>query len=200
MTSRDLRSLHPSQQNQQILRDYSLLQMQMRQYEGLAVRRRCLILFAYLLRSWLSLTARAAFYSTGHSPRATQVQVEFPYLLDGICDLFAPSEGVRGRGERSESFGKRHEGVRIRGRPCGRGEDDWYSILRLPRFVMGRQRWNESVSQLSYEYSEMLLYKNMIIEESGDTERALSHLDEIEFKVCDKIALKERRGKSRRWL
>lgn len=43
---------------------------------------------------------------------------------------------------------------------------------------------------IDYEISELLLYKNLIIQESGDMGRALRHLDSIEGKVCDKRALR----------
>lgn len=46
-----------------------------------------------------------------------------------------------------------------------------------------------------YEYSELLMYQNMVIRESGDTEAALSHLDLYEASICDKITLKELKGK-----
>ena len=34
-----------------------------------------------------------------------------------------------------------------------------------------------------YEYSEMVLYKNMVLEESGDVKGAVAHLNEIEKDV-----------------
>jgi len=46
-----------------------------------------------------------------------------------------------------------------------------------------------------YEYSELLMYQNMVIRESGDVEAALNHLDLYEASICDKIALKELKGK-----
>eukprot|EP01121_Diplochlamys_sp_Union-15-3_P011867 TRINITY_DN347_c0_g1_i3.p1 TRINITY_DN347_c0_g1~~TRINITY_DN347_c0_g1_i3.p1 ORF type:complete len:796 (+),score=157.32 TRINITY_DN347_c0_g1_i3:344-2731(+) len=49
-------------------------------------------------------------------------------------------------------------------------------------------------SKKEWEDSEMVLYKNMIIEESGDLEGALKHLDEIEHKVLDKLAWREKKA------
>jgi len=49
--------------------------------------------------------------------------------------------------------------------------------------------------KVNYENSELFLYYNMVIEESGDFERALTHLDEIEKNVVDKLSLREIRGK-----
>ncbi|CAB0041898.1 unnamed protein product [Trichogramma brassicae] len=48
-----------------------------------------------------------------------------------------------------------------------------------------------------YERSELLLYQNMLIQESGDSEQALKHLDENIDKICDKITVKETYGKLR---
>ena len=46
-----------------------------------------------------------------------------------------------------------------------------------------------------YEYSELLLYQNMVVRESGNVSGALDHLDEYESAICDKICFKEIRGK-----
>ncbi|KXS12558.1 N-terminal acetyltransferase A, auxiliary subunit [Gonapodya prolifera JEL478] len=54
-----------------------------------------------------------------------------------------------------------------------------------------------------FELSEMLMYRNMIIEESGDLEWALKDLDEIKAKVVDKLAWSETKArilfKATRW-
>ena len=47
---------------------------------------------------------------------------------------------------------------------------------------------------ITYEDSEMLLYKNLVIEESGDIAGALSNLATIEPQVRDKQTLLEKRG------
>jgi len=46
-----------------------------------------------------------------------------------------------------------------------------------------------------YEYSELLLYQNMVIRESGDVEAALGHLELYEQAICDKITFKETKGR-----
>jgi tetratricopeptide (TPR) repeat protein len=46
-----------------------------------------------------------------------------------------------------------------------------------------------------YEYSELLLYQNMVVRESGNVSGALAHLDEYESAICDKIIFREIRGK-----
>ncbi|KAF9438279.1 N-alpha-acetyltransferase 16, NatA auxiliary subunit [Entomortierella beljakovae] len=46
-----------------------------------------------------------------------------------------------------------------------------------------------------YEHSEMLLYHNTLLEEVGDIQVALDHLDSIEKHVCDRRGLQEKRAK-----
>ena len=45
-----------------------------------------------------------------------------------------------------------------------------------------------------YEHSELLLYQNMVIQESGDNEQALKHLDKHQEEICDKITVQETYG------
>ncbi|KAF9982160.1 N-alpha-acetyltransferase 16, NatA auxiliary subunit, partial [Modicella reniformis] len=45
-----------------------------------------------------------------------------------------------------------------------------------------------------YEHSEMLLYHNSLIQESGDIKGALDHLETIEKHLCDQKASKEKRA------
>ena len=40
----------------------------------------------------------------------------------------------------------------------------------------------------------MLLYKNMVLQESGDLAKALAHLEEIEPNVVDRLSLLYTRG------
>jgi len=47
---------------------------------------------------------------------------------------------------------------------------------------------------MNFEHSEMLLYHNLIIEESGNFERALEHLESIKEDICDRRSWKEKRG------
>lgn len=46
-----------------------------------------------------------------------------------------------------------------------------------------------------YEHSELLLYQNMVIQESGEAEQALKHLDKYSDQICDKVTVKETYGK-----
>ncbi|KAI9091536.1 NMDA receptor-regulated protein 1-domain-containing protein [Phlyctochytrium arcticum] len=46
-----------------------------------------------------------------------------------------------------------------------------------------------------YENSEMLMYKNLIIEESGDIQKALDHLEEIRGRVVDKRSWREAKAR-----
>lgn len=42
-----------------------------------------------------------------------------------------------------------------------------------------------------YKHSELLLYQNQILRESGDADKALKHIEEFESQICDKLAVKE---------
>ena len=47
---------------------------------------------------------------------------------------------------------------------------------------------------VTYEESEMVLYKNQVVEEIGDLGRCLEHLDSVECQVQDKMGWQERRA------
>lgn len=42
-----------------------------------------------------------------------------------------------------------------------------------------------------YEHSELLLYQNMVIQESGDLKEALNHLIECQGQICDRLSVEE---------
>ncbi|RHZ63326.1 hypothetical protein Glove_330g14 [Diversispora epigaea] len=52
----------------------------------------------------------------------------------------------------------------------------------------------EKPSSMNFEYSEMLLYHNLILEESGDIKAALEHLESIKGEICDQRTWKEKRA------
>ena len=54
--------------------------------------------------------------------------------------------------------------------------------------------FNLQKAAYDYEHSELLLYQNMVIQESGDYTAALEHLDKYEEQICDKLSLLETRG------
>ncbi|KAK9493678.1 NMDA receptor-regulated protein 1-domain-containing protein [Lipomyces doorenjongii] len=59
-------------------------------------------------------------------------------------------------------------------------------------------KYEETLKELpkeDYEHSELLLYKNMIIYESGDVNRALEHLESTADQVTDKLSVMEYRAK-----
>ncbi|XP_012255757.2 N-alpha-acetyltransferase 15, NatA auxiliary subunit [Athalia rosae] len=56
---------------------------------------------------------------------------------------------------------------------------------------------NSQMSCYDYEHSELLLYQNLVIQESGESEQALKHLDKYCDQICDKITVKETYGKLR---
>ncbi|KAI9225207.1 MAG: NMDA receptor-regulated protein 1-domain-containing protein [Piptocephalis tieghemiana] len=49
-------------------------------------------------------------------------------------------------------------------------------------------------ARTDFEHSELLLYRNLILEESGDIQGALAHLDAIEKRVCDLQTIYEKRA------
>lgn len=117
--------------NMQILQDYSLLQIQMRNYEAFNESRHHLLqLRPNNQRYWIGL---------------------------------AISYHLLGNYETAEKVLKTYEDTLKPGQP-------------------------------NYEHSEMLLYHNLIIDESGNTEAALEHLDSIKSNVCDRRIWKEKRG------
>ncbi|PKC16224.1 N-terminal acetyltransferase A, auxiliary subunit [Rhizophagus irregularis] len=52
----------------------------------------------------------------------------------------------------------------------------------------------EKPGPMNFEHSEMLLYHNLIIEESGKFDKALEHLESIENDICDRRSWKEKRA------
>ncbi|XP_052794232.1 N-alpha-acetyltransferase 15, NatA auxiliary subunit-like [Mya arenaria] len=55
-------------------------------------------------------------------------------------------------------------------------------------------RNTQTPKQFDYEHSELLLYQNLVIRESGKREDALAHLAKYETQIVDKQALLETRG------
>lgn len=49
-------------------------------------------------------------------------------------------------------------------------------------------------SAFDYEHSELVLYQNMVIQESGAFEEALKHLDHFHSQICDKLSIDETWG------
>lgn len=75
-----------------------------------------------------------------------------------------------------------------------------YQLLGTPELgVKVLATYEETLKDLpstpDYEHSELLLYHNTLLEEVGDFQVALDHLDTIEKQVCDRKAVKEKRAK-----
>lgn len=51
-----------------------------------------------------------------------------------------------------------------------------------------------SPDKVDYEYSELLLYQNQVLQEAGLFKEALDHLISYEKQICDKLAVEETRG------
>jgi len=69
--------------------------------------------------------------------------------------------------------------------------DDFDMALK----ILEEFRKTQQKTAYDYEHSELLMYQNMVLKESGDTEAALAHLELYESAICDKIALREIKGK-----
>lgn len=69
--------------------------------------------------------------------------------------------------------------------------DDFDMALK----VLEEFRKTQQKTAYDYEHSELLMYQNMVLKESGDTVAALAHLELYESAICDKIALREIKGK-----
>ncbi|KAF9121492.1 N-alpha-acetyltransferase 16, NatA auxiliary subunit [Mortierella sp. 14UC] len=127
-------ALKIDKENLQILRDYSLLQVQTRNYEGFAETRHILLELRPQNRQfWIGLA--------------------IAYHMMGKPDL----------------------GIKV----LTTYEETLKDIPIKP----------------DYEHSEMLLYHNSMLEETGDIKGALEHLDSIEKHVCDRNAVREKRAK-----
>jgi len=61
--------------------------------------------------------------------------------------------------------------------------------------ILEEFRQTQKKPTYDYEYSELLMYQNMVLRESGNVEAALRHLEDYESAICDKISLKETKGK-----
>ena len=51
-----------------------------------------------------------------------------------------------------------------------------------------------SPSKVDIEHSELLLYQNMVLRESGQLNEALKYIEEYDQLICDKLSLKEIKG------
>ncbi|KOB67335.1 N-alpha-acetyltransferase 16, NatA auxiliary subunit [Operophtera brumata] len=60
--------------------------------------------------------------------------------------------------------------------------------------ILDSFRTNQMKGPYDYEHSELLLYQNMVLAESGQYERALQHLHKFESQILDKLAIKETSG------
>lgn len=130
-----LNALRFDKDNQQILRDLSLLQIQIRDYEGLEeTRRKLLTIRSNQKNNWIGFAL--SFHLLGNHTTAISVLDTYQDTLKGSVEPEDP-----------------------------------------------------------FEVSELLLYKNLMLEESGDFSGALSHLEQIEVRVVDRIGLRETRAR-----
>lgn len=69
-------------------------------------------------------------------------------------------------------------------------EDYKNALSILETFLDQQQKGNN----FDYEHSELLLYQNLVIQESGDLKEALKHLEDSQDQIVDKLTLKENLG------
>lgn len=55
-------------------------------------------------------------------------------------------------------------------------------------------RDSQTVESHDYKHSELLLYQNQVIKESGNFERAMRHLEKFQAEILNKLAVKETKG------
>lgn len=55
-------------------------------------------------------------------------------------------------------------------------------------------RKTQQKNAYDYEHSELLLYQNMVMQESGDLDGALEHLETYKDQICDKVTWLETKG------
>ncbi|XP_050682768.1 N-alpha-acetyltransferase 15, NatA auxiliary subunit [Leptidea sinapis] len=60
--------------------------------------------------------------------------------------------------------------------------------------ILDAFRTNQMKGPYDYEHSELLLYQNMVLAESGHYDRALQHLTKFESQILDKLSIKETSG------
>ncbi|XP_063366131.1 N-alpha-acetyltransferase 15, NatA auxiliary subunit [Cydia amplana] len=60
--------------------------------------------------------------------------------------------------------------------------------------ILDAFRTNQMKGPYDYEHSELLLYQNMVLAESGQFDRALSHLHKFQTQILDKLSVKETSG------
>ncbi len=130
-----LNALRIDKDNQQILRDLSLLQIQIRDFEGLEeTRRKLLTIRPNQKNNWIGFAL--SFHLLGNFATAISVLDTYQDTLKGAIDPEDP-----------------------------------------------------------YEVSELILYKNLMLEESGEYAAALKHLEENESRIVDHLSLRETRAR-----
>ena len=73
------------------------------------------------------------------------------------------------------------------------GEDD-EALRKEAEDTAAKEEEERLLEGLEFDYSEVLLYRNMVIEEQGELDRALQDLNKIEKDVVDRYALQEKRA------
>lgn len=58
------------------------------------------------------------------------------------------------------------------------------------------RKTQQVTNSYDFEHSELLLYQSMVIQDSGDLEEAVKHLDRFKEQIHDKLTVEETYGKT----
>ncbi|CAG8452976.1 18718_t:CDS:10 [Acaulospora morrowiae] len=145
--------------NMQILQDYSLLQIQMRNFEAFNVSRSLFYLDLHNESTFLKSEHSRKFKESRH--RLLQLKSNHQRYWIGLAISYHLLKNY----EIAEEVLKAYEGT-----------------------------LKEKPGPMNFEHSELLLYHNLIIEESGNIQAALDHLESIKDSICDRRSWKEKRA------
>lgn len=166
------------QDNIQILRDLSLLQIQMRDLEGFRV---C----SFAHDNMPSFTCSLVI--VGHSLPAPQVSAHPALIMGGLCHLFPFTGGLW---DGTESYGWVQESTTF-------APSKLIHIVCVQLVCGGLHRlWSTPVPQTQpdYEFSEMVLYEVQLLMEGGMIGKAISHLEEFKEHISDDLTFTETMG------
>ena len=71
----------------------------------------------------------------------------------------------------------------------------YVSVIGFNTWIINNLLWIKlQKNTYDYEYSELLLYQNMVMREAGLMEDALEHINTYKDSICDKVTSLEIRG------
>jgi len=189
--------------NPQLLRDLANLQIQSRTYDGFRETRRTLLTNKPGVRgNWAAFAV--ASHLSGDSALANSVLNEFKKTLDeekkretekkkaqSLAKEAAQNKGplqTKDKLKQKLEQKRKEQHQHQHGDGCCHDHDDHDHDHHKAGGV------DELCSEFDFEYSETLLYRNLVLEESGDIARALEFLNESDADIIDSRSLQEKRG------